>query len=295
MSAHVGTKKARTHRVVLDQLRVHERDGTLPTTARFLFYELEQRGEARKPSPDDVRPNKRRSIGWPPGSQDITDALTCLRDEGEIPWEWIVDTERSVAEFAHAPSVAEYLRERLAEATINPFGTSPPPLILCEDRGTAEVLEQTAGAYSCPIAGTKGHANGFLRTVIAPQYLTDDGELRDVLYLGDLDRSGEDIEANTRCVLEDAAPDWIGDWERIALTYEQVEERGITPMFKKDGRDGTVREAWELQALGQATLVRMLGGVLAALVPESLASVRERERAQQAAVAEFLSTWDGDR
>lgn len=143
MSAHVGTKKARTHRVVLDQLRVHERDGTLPTTGRFLFYELEQRGEARKPSPDDVRPNKRRSIGWPPGSQDITDALTC--------------------------------------------------------------------------------------------------------------------------------------------------------MYKKDGRDGRVREAWELQALGQATLVRMLRGELDALLPEPLASVRERERAQRTAVAEFLATWDGDR
>jgi hypothetical protein len=165
------TKKVRTDRVVLDQLRVHERDGTLPTTARFLFYELEQRGEARKPSPDDLRPNKRRSIGWPPGSQDITDSLTRLRESGEIPWWWIVDTERSVATFLHAPTVIEYIRDRLGEATLNPFGAAPPPLVLCEDRGTAEVLERTAGDYTCPISGTKGQTHGFLRTVIAPQLL----------------------------------------------------------------------------------------------------------------------------
>jgi hypothetical protein len=57
----------------------------LPTTNRFLFYELEGMGQACKPSPDDLRPNKRRSIGWPPGSQDITDALTALREQGVIP------------------------------------------------------------------------------------------------------------------------------------------------------------------------------------------------------------------
>jgi len=288
------TKKARTQSSVLDQLRVHERAGTLPTTGRFLFYELEGQGLATKPSPDDARPNKRRNIGWPPGAQDITDALRDLREGGVIPWEWIVDTERSVAEFAHAPTVVAYMRDRLDEATLNPFGDGePPPLILCEDRGTAEVLEHTAGVYSCPIAGTKGHANGFLRTVIAPQLLTGDGELRDVLYLGDLDRSGEDIEANTRSVLEDAAPiGWGGSWERIALTEEQVQTRGITPMFKKDGRDGVIRKAWELQALGQATLVEMLRDELEARLPEPLASVRERERAQRRALAAFLSSWE---
>ena len=287
------TKAGRVQRVVLAQLGVHERDGTLPTTGRFLFYELEGLGLATKPTPDDARPNKRRSIGWPAGAQDITDALLFLREAGVIPWEWIVDTERSVAVFTHAPSVAAYMRDRLPEATLNPFGDDPPPLILCEDRGTAEVLERTAGAYSCPIAGTKGHANGFLRTVIAPQLLRDDGEWRDILYLGDLDRSGEDIEANTRRVLEDAEPDWMGRWERIALTEEQVEELGITPMFKKDGRDGAVREAWELQALGQAALVRLLRETLDDLLPEPLEDVRQREAAERDVVAAALGKLGG--
>ncbi len=85
----------------------------------------------------------------------------------------------------------------------------------------------------------------------------------------------------------------MGAWERIALTDEQVDERGITPMFKKDGRDGEIRKAWELQALGQATLVAMLRDELDARLPESLASVRERERQQRRAIAEFLATWEG--
>ena len=127
---------------------------------------------------------------------------------------------------------------------------------------------------------------------IGPQLLADDGEVRDVLYLGDLDRSGEDIEANTRRVLEDAAHGWIGDWRRIALTVEQAATLGVTPMFKKDGRDGAVREAWELQALGQAELVRMLREQLEELLPEPLADVLERELTQRREVAELLASGD---
>lgn len=282
------TKKGRTQRLALEHLLDHERGGELPTTGRFVFYEVAQRGDARKPSPDDARPNTRRSIGWPPGSQDLTDALTHLRDVGLIPWGWLVDTERSVAVFAHAPTVAGYLRDRLAEATINPWG-GPPPLILCEDRGTAEVLHAVAGEFACPIAGTKGHANGFLRTAIAPLL---EGTDRAVLYLGDLDRSGGDIEANSLRVLEDAAPDWSGDWQRIALTAEQVDdaEPPIAPIYKVDGRDGEVREAFELQALGQGALVALVRDTLTERLPEPLARVHEREEAEREVVARLLDT-----
>jgi hypothetical protein len=41
-----STKKGRTERVVLRLLLDHERNQGLPTTVRFVFYELEQRGEA---------------------------------------------------------------------------------------------------------------------------------------------------------------------------------------------------------------------------------------------------------
>ena len=39
------TAKGRLQRALLDLLRVHERDGTLPTCNRFLFYELVQAGD----------------------------------------------------------------------------------------------------------------------------------------------------------------------------------------------------------------------------------------------------------
>ncbi len=74
--------------------------------------------------------------------------------------------------------------------------------------------------------------------------LADDPD-RDIVYLGDLDKAGADIERNTLAVLEDASPEWTGDWQRIALTDDKVAERDLVPVFKRDGRDGRVRPAWE--------------------------------------------------
>jgi hypothetical protein len=264
------TKKARTERAVLDVLREHGTEGALPTTIRFLFYELEQRGLARKPDPADARPNRRRSIGWPPGSQDITDAVTRLRNGGTIPWDWIADTERSIARWNYAATVADYMLDRLAGATINPWGDEPPPIILTESKGMASVLEAMVSEYVCPVAGTKGQSAGFLRTMVAP-VAAQSGR---VLYLGDCDRSGHDIEANTRRTLEDASGVEL-DWTRIGLTEEHAQ--GIAPMWKVDGRDGAGHRAWEVESLGQAQVVALVRTALDERLPEPLVHVQERE------------------
>jgi hypothetical protein len=274
------TKKERIRAAVLEILREHAADPDgLPTTLRFIFYEMEQRGLARKPTPD--RAGRRRTVGWPPGSQDITDVVARMREDGDIPWDWFVDTERSAAIWLHAPTALGYLENRLDEVRINPW-SGPPPLILTESNGMAEALDNIAARYVCPIAGTKGMAGGFLWTRIAPLLKGND---RVVLYLGDRDRSGHDIEANTWSVLERAADRDI-EWTRIGLTEEQTE--GIEPIWKVDGRDGRGHYAWEVESLGQSAVVSVVRSALDALLPEPLASVLERERAETEAMGEYL-------
>jgi hypothetical protein len=90
---------------------------------------------------------------------------------------------------------------------------------------------------------------------VAPELLA--GNDREVLYLGDLDKSGTEIEQNARRVLERAAGREI-TWERIGPTSEQT--AGIEPIWKVDGRDHTGRWAWEVESLGQAAAVRLMLG-----------------------------------
>jgi hypothetical protein len=70
----------------------HERDGTIPTNARFLFYELVQRGQISK-----------QATGARRADQNLHDALTDIREDGRIPWDWIVDETRSLEDYTGYP------------------------------------------------------------------------------------------------------------------------------------------------------------------------------------------------
>jgi hypothetical protein len=280
-----GEKGPRTREVVLALLRQHERDDALPTNGRFVFYELEQVGKATKPLPGDTRPNRRRSIGWPPGSQDITDALTELSEAGVIPWSWIVDESRSISTWTDAVSVTEYLLERLEKGfRLRPWGDGLGPLVICEADATAGVLDRIARRYLVPITGTRGNANRFLRVEVAPVAFD-----RDVIYLGDEDFSGGHIERNTEAILRDEG--WDGAWERIAMTQELARRFHIDPILKTDGRTKETYEAIEVESLGQARLERLLERELVARLPEPLEDVLKRQQEQEDAAARRLKRW----
>jgi hypothetical protein len=275
-----NTKTGQLQRACLELLREHEQDGALPTSIRFLFYELLDRGVVpkayRKP---DGTPRPRTP------SQDISEAVKRLREAGLIPWSWIVDETRTVNSWRYAATVYEYVEDTLPLARIDLWDGVPPPLILCESRSLAGVLRRIAQDYLCPIAATNGQAGGFLHTEVAP--LIVGAEIRRVLYLGDLDLSGGHIEANTRNVLEVYAP---LDWTRVAITHAQVQGRGFPVKNKKDHRFNPPREfpAVETEALGQTEIMRLLTAALEERVTEPLAAVREREERQRVAVREAL-------
>jgi hypothetical protein len=109
-----------------------------------------------------------------------------------------------------------------------------------------------------------------------------------VLYLGDLDLSGGQIEANTRRVLERE----VGTlrWERLALTQQQVERYALPTIEKSDRRysDGRPHEAVETEALSQTIIVDIVRSRLQELLPEPLARVQERAEHQRAKIERAL-------
>lgn len=270
-------------RLVLGLLLSHLDNEEIPTSGRFIFYELEGLGHVRK----SRRGESRRGTAEDPREQEVTDALTVLRENGVVPWTWIVDETRTLYQWRCADTVSDYLADSVTQARLNPWGTAPP-LLLCESRSLAGVLREMMRDYRCAIAATNGQAGGFLRTEIAPIL---EGNDRPVLYLGDLDHQGDQIEANTRDVLEREAGREI-DWRRIAITPAQVEERDLTPMWKSDNRyrPARVSRAWECEALGQSTIVTLAQNVLDRLLPEPLSDVLEREEQER---EEWLARIEG--
>src|SRR6516225_7703129 len=96
--------------ILLALLEEHERDGALPTSARFLFYELVQRGQLSKERTGARRPD-----------QDLHDALTDLREDGRVPWDWIVDETRSLDDYTGYGSIKEGMLDRLPYIGLDPW------------------------------------------------------------------------------------------------------------------------------------------------------------------------------
>jgi hypothetical protein len=189
-----------------------------------------------------------------------------LRKAGLVPWRWLTDETRNVVEPAYAPTVLDYLKERVGYASIDPRDGAPPPVVICEARGVKGVLEGLAHEYGFPITATSGQSGGFIVNEIVPLFAGAANQHRVGLYIGDHEVRGpaEQIEANTRRYIEAhagrefAAPTWI----KIALTAAQVNEdgergarlRGLA-LTKRDHRykqPARLYQAVECEALGQS-------------------------------------------
>lgn len=279
------TKISRLRDALLQLYREHAAEGMLPTSGRFLWYELVQRGVVDKTKARG-HPGVKRGV-----DQDVTRALTQLRESGEVPWDAIADETRSLSDFRGARTVAAGVLGLLGAVHLDPWGADRPPLILCESRSLVGVLSGLAGEYRCAIAPTNGQAAGFLHTDVAP--LVGDASVGRVLYLGDWDHRGGLIEGNTRRVLAEYDPAlWSDDaWERVALTEVQVRAHRLPVIEKIDRayRPPRTYPAVETEALGQRLIVELLRARLAALLPEPLADVLERERAQREALRRRLA------
>jgi hypothetical protein len=266
----IGTLRS----ALLELLAEHQRDDALPTSGRFLFYELVARKIISK------HPTGKRRA-----DQDMTEALTQLRESGDIPWNWIVDETRSLENYSGYSTIEEGVLETLESIRLEPWAGEIPQ-ILTESRSLAGCLRPVAYEYGIRIAPTNGQCAGFLHTDIVPVLQP----WQRVLYLGDFDLCGNDIEANTRRVLEREVGEL--NWERLALTQEQVERYNLPRIIKTDRRfkngEG-IHEAVETEALSQRLILDIVKGRLSELLPEPLASVQEREERERTTVRNLLT------
>ena len=256
---------------IMKLIEQHRADGTIPTSGRFLFYELEMQGDVSKDNGKVKGDDKL-----------VSEALTDLRKMGEIEWDEIKDESRELTQWNSAPTIKDYMRSSVRWAKIDPWDGNPP-MVICESRTVSGALYETAGEYLAPITATVGQCGGFLHSDIGPAL--KDGQ--QILYYGDLDVQGNDIEMNTKKVLEEIIGGEL-EWERLALTMAQANRFGLKRFMKLDNRTGIKSGAIEAESLSQLRLVNILRDRLNALLPEPLSVIHAREETQREAVLRLL-------
>ena len=168
-------------------------------------------------------------------------------------------------------------------------------MILTESRAVAGALRNLADQYAVKIAPVGGHVAGFLHNDIAPTLSEGDR----VLYIGDWDWQGHQIENNTRRVLEREVGSL--NWKRLALTEEQVDHYDLRRLqiMKIDrrytpGHPGYRFPAVETEALKQQVIVQIVRDALDGELPEPLERVHEREEQQRQEVVGVLAEIDDE-
>jgi hypothetical protein len=126
-----AAEKGKLQRSALALLLDHEDAGMIPTSIRFLFYELVTLQVLPKSFPGKAQPH-----------QYLSNATMVLREAGIVPWDWLVDETRSLTEPRFASTVAEYVAETVDLARVDLWDGSPPPLVLTESRSLAGVLSE---------------------------------------------------------------------------------------------------------------------------------------------------------
>jgi hypothetical protein len=125
-----GSKIGRLRDALMYLYEEHRAAGTLPTSVRFLFYELVSRSIIEK---GGDRPDKI-----------VSEALTNLRERGLVPWGDIVDETRALDDYTGSTTVADDWLSYLNSARIDPWH-GHAPLILTESRSLAGVLRGLSG------------------------------------------------------------------------------------------------------------------------------------------------------
>jgi hypothetical protein len=281
-----NTISGRMQRIALQYLRQKEHKGEIPTSIRFLFYELEQRGHI----------SKEKEQGKTADYQNLVFAVTHLRSIGAILWEWLTDESRRVNRWNCAASVMDAVIDYAEYARIDPWlSADQQPIIISEAKTVGGVLSRTIGYdYLAPIATVSGPCRGFLETDVRDLFLAKQSPL--VLYLGDGDDAGDDIETSTRRILSNATAIEFDEvnWQRLMITDAQMADlraRGVEPIEKRDNRylDGNPHQAYECEALGQGEIQDIVRARLDELLPEPLDDIRKREDEQRVRCSSFCA------
>jgi hypothetical protein len=205
--------------------------------------------------------------------------LADLRRRRLVPWEWIVDHTRLVRKPTTYRSVEEALRRTAEHYRRDLWADSPVRLeVWAESQSIASVVADVADEWAVPLMATKGYSSLSFAWAAA-QAANREGRPLVVLYIGDHDPDGLNIEAALRDRLVDhlAVPLTM---TRIGVTWDQVVDLDLPGGAPK--RDYGYPLAVEAEALPASTLRRLLHEAIADHADEDrIAVLLEAEQSER--------------
>jgi hypothetical protein len=288
MSEHSGTstKKGRgrsAKSVALIKAMYDIAEATQPITGRGIGYKV----FTRKLIPSMSRKSMRV----------VYRLLKEAREEGIIPWEWIVDETRGPERSATWKDPEAYSRCVANSYRMDFWNHQPRRVEVWSEKGTVRgVLQPVLSEYQTTFRALHGFNSA---TQVWDISQDDDGRDLIALYVGDWDPSG-------LCMSETDLPkrlkEYSGDHvevRRIALTKEQLRNLPSFPASEKEG-DPRYRwfvsnhgeTCWELDAMDPNVLRECVEQSIKDLIePEAWARCDRQNRAERSSLRFVMERW----
>jgi len=228
--------------------------------------------------------------------------LKQAREEGTIPWEWIVDETRQLEKISSWVNPAAYMRAVARSYRRDFWQQQPVRIEIWSEKGTVRgVLQPVLDEYGVGFRVLHGFGSA---TVLNEVSQDDDGRPLIILYVGDFDPSG-------MCMSERDIPERLARYggdhitiKRIALLRSDCTLLGRRPAFnvserKKDPRAPWFRKTygqlcWELDAMDPNDLrSRVEQEIKKHIEPVAWERCRVVDTAERESMRQFLDTWNG--
>jgi hypothetical protein len=253
-----------------------------PMTVRQVFYQATVRGVIEKTEA---------------GYTKVQTLLAEMRRDGEMPYAWLADNTRWMRkpQTYSGPQqallrTAEFYRKSLWDETDTYVE------IWLEKDALAGVVIDVTREYDVPLMVSRGYASlSFLHS--AAENMESEDRPCFIYHFGDFDPSGVNAAEKINETLQELAPDAEINFERVAVTPEQIEylELPSRPTKTTDSRSkswGGGDESVELDAIEPDTLRKLVRECIERhLPPDELDRLREVEEAERESMVEFVKGW----
>jgi hypothetical protein len=228
---------------------------------------------------EECKPITGRGVGYKLFSQGLIPSMNDMqgvyrllkeaREEGTIPWQWIVDETRELEQVSTWDNPEAFVRT-VARAYRRDFWQHQPKRVeVWSEKGTVRgILQPVLDEYGVGFRVLHGFGSA---TVINDVVSHDDDRPLTILYIGDYDPSG-------LCMSERDIPERLRRYggnhiaiKRIALLYADCLALGRRPAFNVKAKAKDTRAPWFRKTYGQ------LCWELDALDPNALRSRVKRE------------------
>lgn len=221
-------------------------------TVRQLFYQMVGRGHI-----ENSQASYRRLVS----------IATNAREAGSLDWDVIVDRTRMLTRIPSWRDPQDFLDLAIPQFNIDKWKTQPCRIeIWVEKEALSEIVGKPADRYFVPYFCCRGYVSETSMYEAAKRFdgFIEDGQSVKILYLGDHDPSGLDMDRDVAKRLNFFMTDPSRfEFKRLALHKDQIDQYGLPPNKIDENRrnnpnDTRVKayvdqygydETWELDAL----------------------------------------------